>query len=75
MDVNHRIVDGSRTMRSGASLRRVLRCAPWLVLSSVLVACTPPSTVKPTTDPVLPAPEPTPEPPNEENEGWKAITG
>ena len=75
MDVNHRIVAGPIARRGGAALRRVVRCAPWLVLSSALAACTPPSTVKPTPDPVPPAPAPTPAPPNEENEGWKAITG
>ena len=72
MDINHRIALGSNARRRGASLGAVLRCASWLVLASVLVACTPPSTVKPTPgDPVPPAPET----PKEEDEGWKPVTG
>ena len=68
MDINHRVAIGSSARRRGASLGAVLRCAPWLLLSSLLVACTPPSTVKPPL-------EPAPEPPTEEDDGWKPVTG
>ena len=74
MEIDHRIANGSGAARRGASLGAVLRCARWLALSSLLVACTPPSTVKPPAEPVPPD-EPIVEPPNEEDEGWKAITG
>ena len=72
MDVNHRVALGSNARRPGASLGAVLRCVSWLVLASVLVACTPPSTVKPTPDEPVP---PAPETPKEEDEGWKPVTG
>ena len=70
-----RVAVGSSARRRGVSPRAVLRCAPWLVLSSLLVACTPASTVKPPTEPVPPVVEPIPEPPTEEDEGWKPVTG
>ena len=75
MEINHRVATGSRARRLGASPGAVLRCAPWLALSSLLVACTPASTVKPTPEPAPPVVEPIPEPPTEEDEGWKPITG
>ena len=75
MDINHRVAFGSEARRGGASLGAVLRCASWLLLASVLVACTPPSTVKPTPDDPAPPVSPAPETPKEEDEGWKPVTG
>ena len=72
MESNRRVAIGAEG-GGVAALRSValLRCASWLACCrALLVACTPASVVKPH-DPIPPEP-PIVEPPNEEDEGWKA---